>query len=632
MTLLLDYWLKANLFLLLFYGCYALLLRRHTFLALNRAYLMGSVVLALLLPLVHIPGLRFPWPWETDTPVYAAVSVDAITVVGGTAAETNAFLLPDWPVLAMWIFGLVAAALLLRTGWRTAALLRFIRQWPSHPFADHTLVLPNNVQTPTFSFFRYLVLNPDDAQTEAVRQHELMHIRQKHSFDVLFLEVLQALCWPNPALIGYRRAIRQVHEYLADRDATPQTPTHRDAYARFLVSYAFHLPADSLAHSFGPDRPNSPTLKQRIQMLYQQHTRRRALWKYALVLPLATTLLAMTNVPESISAESQSTQVQELTSYIPDTTGAQLEGIVQDQSGKPLPDAAISVIGSQESTTTDVQGHFRIKTPANAKLLISFVGFNPQEIEVGSGQHVFRIQLAPKGENNSPRPITDVPASQTVPPGNLASPAGLNEVFTIVEENPTFPGGMSKLFQFIQDNIRYPEEARQKKIQGKVFVNFVVNMDGHIDRIRILKGISGGCDEEAVRMMSIMPKWIPGRQSGRPVAVQYNLPINFQLGETKKLGMNVPSSLLLQMDSLAQGEPSIYNTGILRNEPIQFGSKNPLVFLDGKEISQEGIKDIDPNTIQTINVLKNISATSIYGEKGLNGVILITTKVAKGKP
>ncbi|RYF58273.1 MAG: hypothetical protein EOO39_34460, partial [Cytophagaceae bacterium] len=266
MTPLVDYWLKANLFLVLFYGCYALLLRRHTFLTLNRTYLMGSLVLAFVLPLVHIPGLSFPWPWEeTDVPTYASVSVDTISVVS-LATDAQAPLLPDWPVLAMWAFALVAAGLLVRTVWRTVSLLRLIRQWPTQPLEDHTLVLPANAQTPTFSFFRYLVLNPEDAQTEAVRQHELVHIRQRHSLDVLLLEVVQALCWLNPALFGYRQSIRQVHEYLADRDAAPQTPDHRDAYARFLVNYAFHLPTEmldhaSLTHSFGPDRPDSPTLK-----------------------------------------------------------------------------------------------------------------------------------------------------------------------------------------------------------------------------------------------------------------------------------------------------------------------------------------------------------------------------------
>ncbi|MEZ0539961.1 M56 family metallopeptidase [Fibrella arboris] len=625
MTPLADYWLKANLFLILFFGCYALLLRRHTFLALNRTYLMGSLVLAFVLPLVHIPGLSFPWPWEkTDLPAYASVSVDTISVVGrAPAAETP--LLPDWPVLAGWTFALVAAGLLIRMVWRTGSLLRLVRQWPAQSFDDHILVLPHSAQTPTFSFFRYLVLNPEDAQTDAVRQHELVHIRQRHSLDILVLEVVQALCWPNPALFGYRQAIRQVHEYLADRDAAPQTPDHRDAYARFLVSYAFHLPTElldqtSLAHSFGPDRPDSPTLKQRIQMLYQQHTRRRALWKYALVLPLATALLAMTNAPELEAETSGRVAIS--------TTNMQaivhVTGLIRDHLKKPLPGANVVVKNGTKGTTTDLEGRFTLDVPGGTVLVSSFVGFQSSELVIpAKGNYVVVCTLKQQAVDGTTMPMTNVPESLTQP-----APAGSNEIFTVVERNPEFPGGMKALFQFLGNHVRYPDEARKKKVEGKVFVNFVVNTDGAIDRIRILKGIGAGCDEEAVRVMSIMPKWLPGIQSGRPVAVQYTLPIAFSLGETK-VGLNVPSSLLLQMDTVVKSSPPIYHNGQVRvidQSRFNDHTNPPLYLVDGEEISHEAMETINPNTIQSIDVLKGESATSVYGLKAKNGVIRITTK------
>ncbi|WP_375446810.1 TonB family protein [uncultured Fibrella sp.] len=618
MTPLVDYWLKANLFLILFYGCYVLLLHRHTFLTLNRTYLMGSLVLAFVLPLVHIPGLSFPWPWETYVPEYTAAPVATLMVVGGATAEVEAPLLPNWPVLALWLFALVAAGLLVRTVLRSVSLLRVIRQWPAQPLDDHTLVLPDNAQTPTFSFFRYLVLNPEDAHTEAVRQHELVHIRQKHSLDVLLLEVIHALCWLNPALFGYRRAIRQVHEYLADRDATAQSPTDdRDAYARFLVSYAFHLPAgmsdyDSLAHSFGPDRPDSPTLKQRIQMLYQQHTRRRALWKYALVLPLTATLLAMTTKPEP---------ADELPTEVSPATTVHVTGIIRDHVRKPLPGANVVVLNGHKGTTTDINGQFTIDVPGTTTLVASFVGFQSTEIITPSkGNYTVSCVLEPQAVDGTTMPISKLPESTTVP-----APAGSNEVFTVVERAPEFPGGSKTLYKFLGENLRYPEEARKQRVQGTVFVNFVVNTDGSIDQIRILKGIGRGCDEEAVRVMSIMPKWIPGQQNGRPVAVQYNLPIAFSLSDTN-VEPNVPSSLLLQLDSSSKDNSSSHNTGVLRNDRIQFNGAPPLYLLDGKEITHEDMNAINPNTIQSIDVLKDASATSLYGLKAKNGVIKITTK------
>ncbi|MFD1142307.1 energy transducer TonB [Larkinella insperata] len=103
------------------------------------------------------------------------------------------------------------------------------------------------------------------------------------------------------------------------------------------------------------------------------------------------------------------------------------------------------------------------------------------------------------------------------------------QIFTVVEQNPEFPGGMSALGQFLGKNIRYPPAASRANVSGRVFVSFVVNTDGSIQDVTVLKGLGFGTDEEAMRVVKAMPKWRPGKQSGRPVRVKYNLPINFQL-------------------------------------------------------------------------------------------------------
>lgn len=103
------------------------------------------------------------------------------------------------------------------------------------------------------------------------------------------------------------------------------------------------------------------------------------------------------------------------------------------------------------------------------------------------------------------------------------------EIFTVVEEQPGYPGGEEARISFLQQNIRYPEEAKELGIQGRVFVTFVVEVDGSITDVRVLRGIGGGCDEEAVRVVKAMPKWVPGKQRGVPVRVQFNLPIKFTL-------------------------------------------------------------------------------------------------------
>lgn len=103
------------------------------------------------------------------------------------------------------------------------------------------------------------------------------------------------------------------------------------------------------------------------------------------------------------------------------------------------------------------------------------------------------------------------------------------KVFTVVEEMPTFPGGEEKLFEFIQKNVKYPAIARENGISGRVYLTFVVDKEGRIKDVRLLRGIGGGCDEEAMRVVRSMPDWKPGRQNGRSVQVQYNLPVNFTL-------------------------------------------------------------------------------------------------------
>jgi protein TonB len=118
--------------------------------------------------------------------------------------------------------------------------------------------------------------------------------------------------------------------------------------------------------------------------------------------------------------------------------------------------------------------------------------------------------------------IVDLPPDPVVDPD-----AG--KIFTVVEEMPSFPGGEEKLLQYVRSNIKYPSIARENGISGRVYVTFVVDKDGKINDVKLLRGIGGGCDEEALRVVKGMPDWKPGRQNGRSVSVQFNLPVNFNL-------------------------------------------------------------------------------------------------------
>lgn len=103
------------------------------------------------------------------------------------------------------------------------------------------------------------------------------------------------------------------------------------------------------------------------------------------------------------------------------------------------------------------------------------------------------------------------------------------QIFTVVESMPDFPGGDAARIKYLNENIKYPQMARESGIQGRVFVTFVVEKDGSVTDVRVLRGIGGGCDEEAIRVIKNMPKWDAGKQRGKPVRVQFNMPILFKL-------------------------------------------------------------------------------------------------------
>jgi len=111
---------------------------------------------------------------------------------------------------------------------------------------------------------------------------------------------------------------------------------------------------------------------------------------------------------------------------------------------------------------------------------------------------------------------------------------GEEEIFTMVEEMPSFPGGEDSLYKYLGMNIRYPLAAKSNGIQGIVYVTFVISKNGSVKDVKLLRGIGGGCDEEAIRVVQEMPNWNPGKQRGKNVNVQINMPIKFTVRKNKE--------------------------------------------------------------------------------------------------
>ncbi len=588
MTALAEYLIKANLCLIGFYALYYLLLRRHTFFRLNRMYLLLAMGLSFALPLIPLPE-----------PVVETVSLSIITLpVTVTAAPVTGPTLDDVLLSVYGVGALLFLSLLLVSLGR---LRQLIRSGTAARQADHTLIVLPDERVAPFSFFRYLVLNQTDYAQHAdpIIHHELAHIRQWHSVDVLLAELVKVVCWPNPVAWLYKRSLQQVHEYLADQEAADKAQ-----YARFLFNYAFDGSANPVANSFF----TPALLTQRIRMLYQSRNTHRVLWKYALVVPLLALLVGLTAARERI-AETLMSQ--------PGQSGTVL-GRVVDAKGKPLAD--VSIMDGHQVTKTDRWGVYKLtQVVSPARIMFGHVGFEPMLRDV-THAGALNVTLRRTHEELPVMGATEVYKAVGV---NKAMPASADpvdaksatgEVFTVVEQNPVFPDGIPGLMYYVAHNLRYPAPAQKAKVQGTVFVKFVVSASGAVSGVRVQKGIGAGCDEEAVRVVSQMPKWTPARQYGKPVPVEYVLPVQFALErqEDKRTGR--------------REEPAL-----LKNERYQSVGGNLdgdfLYVLDNKPLSDRFVLDrSDRRDFETIEVNSGKDAAKAYGVQGKDGVIHIRTK------
>ena len=180
-------------------------------------------------------------------------------------------------------------------------------------------------------------------------------------------------------------------------------------------------------------------------------------------------------------------------------------------------------------------------------------------------------------------------------------PADTSMVFDVVEQMPKFPGGDAALMQFLSSNIKYPKDAMEAKVQGRVVASFVVEKDGSVTNVKIVKSVIPSLDEEAMRVINAMPKWVPGMQKGKAVRVKYTIPISFRMEGEK--------------------EKAIY---FLKD--VESHGADPLLVVDGKEVTKAVLEALDQEKIEAVTVLRGVAGEKVYGAKGKNGVIEVKLK------
>nr|WP_121269685.1 TonB family protein [Pedobacter schmidteae] len=652
-----HYILQVNIYLLVFYGFYKLLLDKETYFTLNRIYL----VLAGLLSLT-IPFLRFEWftKQEVIQPVY--VSVGQLMGQVSIVEEAPDGLNPGNLIVLAYLIGISFFS--VRFIFRLLSVRRKLKQKEAGT---------------AFSFFLKKRIDNDLPQLPTIHKHEDTHIRQWHSADVLFFELLAVFTWFNPVIYFYKNAVKSIHEYIADEEAS-KFQGDKEQYSLLLLSSAFGVPVHTLTNSFF----NKSLIKKRIFMLHKQRSPKMAALKYGLFIPLFATALIL-----SSATIRSNEKIQEIADNLPLNSPIETVKEVMQESIKPIvpqvlkktetikeaseqtpagwddfykfirmtlryPAAALenktqgttmikfSVTGGQ---IEDVGIATKLANDCDAEALRS-VALYPDYKSIKDGKYTIQIafllgetttklpvlneKIAPLKGYTALNKITVTGYRGVVKPGNNAYEESKIHDFVSTETQPSFPGGMDKFYLYLKQSIRYPKEAQEKKIQGKVFLSYIVEKNGELSGIRVERKLGAGTDEEAVRVLQESPKWIPGTIGGKPVRVKYNIPISFTLTPAPGLPISPQDQKgSVQPEGKHMGMSfSNGNGNVITLRSSQQGQ--PLYVLDGMPISDVEMKTVDPNNIEAVNVIKDAKATALYGIKGANGVILITTKSGKG--
>lgn len=585
---LLHYLVQVNLYLVLFYGFYRLLLSGETFYALNRAYLVGSAVLSFGIPFWYSDYIQSFFITQQVNEVFFSVLSPAVFEV--RANVQNPF---TWFDLLRVIYVSFTVFLAIKLIFNLLQLKKLLENSAVH-----------QKQGAGFSFFNFVFVDKDLQKQEVVMEHEKVHIRQLHSADVMLFELIAVLCWFNPVVYFYKKSTKNIHEFIADDIASRLEPTKAD-YAMLLFSQQFGLNPHQLTNTFF----NNSTLKCRIEMLQKPRSHKIALLKYGFTVPLFVLMLVIASA--SIAKHPSIKTVEIACETAANTPVLKLPNLVLKEN---IDKAKIEKI-SKDTSVNDLDE-------------VVVVGY----------------------ENN----------------GKVYS----EEVFTTVDENPTYIGGIKEMYKFIGQNLRYPLEAHRQNIQGKVFAKFIIRKDGSTSDIKVLKGIGFGCDEEVVRIIGMLPKWNAGKQNGKPVNVFFTMPVNFLIegsteGKTKieKLSIieNGETKTWIESEDIKReyervkkimqdGNRSVDMTTTsdeklvtftihdkipLSSKPYNPKSETPKYNMNGAMDNAlwviDGITTTDksslkPEEIESISVLKDASAVATYGEKGRNGVIIITTK------
>ena len=512
---MINYILQVILFQVLFLAIYDFFLSKETFFTKNRWYLISTPILTFLIPLIKVPS--FQKMVSEEFTVYLPEIVFAPEkVIQNVIQETTFYQSINYINILFWL-GVVLFSMLFLI--KLGKIINLIRMYKAEQQADCTLILIPN-QTKAFSFFNYIFLGKEipASQQEKIIQHELVHSKQRHSFDLLFFEFLKIIMWFNPMIYFYQQRITLVHEYISDDFVSKKEA--KEIYINNLLSNYFQVENISFVNQFY----KQSLIKKRIMMMKRTQSKKMNQLKYLVLIPALVSMLFYTSCSENFSADVGESKKELQTRYFEMKEGA-----------------GTTNKGEKE---TYLDSYFGIGKPAGLEVTYSDLTLSEKseydEI-MGRMQKISKNEFSDmythkifKGKNNRKVLATILDFSKMKRDENTEIVTETEEVsFMVIDKAPTFPGcesGDKDCFsKMVQKH--FSEKFDAKMVNGlglsagkkRIFIGFKIDKEGNIIDVQA-RAPHIDIKEEVLLVMSSLPKMIPGENKGEKVNVKYAIP------------------------------------------------------------------------------------------------------------
>ena len=511
---MIDFLIKstASLFILLI--CYYLLLEKEKMHQFNRFFLLFSLVFSFCIPFFTIEIIREvvidKRPPDTMPFMEASTSI--------TPESTNYLLL-----LAYVIYGLVTLFLLIRFVLNAVKLHKKSKSHTNVIYKEANLVLLPEITLP-YTFLNTIFVNQEDYSNRKIEDelytHELIHVTQKHTLDILLIELIKIIIWFNPVLYFYKKAIQLNHEFLADEKVAT---THKNVpfYQNLLIAKANANPTYYLASNL-----NYSVTKKRLIMMTKTTSTANAVLKKGLLIPVLTALV-FTICTKVVAQEKKSTESSKLKEQKVNLNEIWKNTVFlfRDSNGKIIQQKKYSELTEKQKNN--------IPPPPPPAILTSVKNQKTPKIK-STDKKIIYINMTSKGakmNGNIKKKKQNMNAETPPPPPPLTSPFPTinkeknRDIYETneISEKPDFPNGMKEFYKFVALNFKAPENP--KNLKGKIYITFIIEKDGSITNVRSIRDIGYGTGEEAIRVLKLSPKWTPGKVNNEPVRVMYSLPI-----------------------------------------------------------------------------------------------------------